>query len=146
MTIFAGQDFAAIYHLGSIPVSYPPKDIRTEAIQVTLANIGALSLEFHASLRYAVDDGMPFFNLDVRRAIDEDPDKSISVHVRVNEWMVVLWDELYIFRDAEFRNTFVLDNLSPKHELSETEQLEQREEDVRRGFVPISGYLESERP
>jgi hypothetical protein len=102
--IFAAKDFN-VYHLGMIPVNYPPRSINTYAIQVTSENIGALSLELQVGLRYD-GDGVPYVKFAAERGTVEQPDTPDGLHVYVDDWIVVLWDQLYVFQDTEFRNTF----------------------------------------
>lgn len=86
-------------HLGAVPVSYEPKKINTIAIQATPENIGALSVEVESELFY--DASRPYFGMRVER---ESGDRALTV--RLGDWLVVLWDSYYVFRDREFINTF----------------------------------------
>lgn len=113
--ILSARDFSG-YHLGTTLVSYPPKNINTEALLVTPENIGAVSLELKAELLYD-DKDSPYMALEVARGTGQH-----AVHrmmtVRVEDWIVVLWDELHVFKDFEFRNTFHFHSEKPLHELS----------------------------
>jgi hypothetical protein len=103
--IFSGKDFQ-VYHLGSVAVSYPPRSINTQAIQVTPQNIGALSLEFKVGLHYSTD-GSPYIKIHVEREpFTSGPKRTVELMIFVDDWIVVLWDELHIFQDVEFKNTF----------------------------------------
>ena len=109
--IFSAKDFN-VYHLGSIPVSYPPKGINTHAILVTAENIGALSLEFRVGLIYD-KDGTPYFKIRAERGNDEEPESPATLSIYADDWLIVLWDELHVFQDVEFRNTFRMDMKPP---------------------------------
>ena len=95
-----------LYLPGLESVSYPPKKINTVAVKVTPENIGALSIEFETELFYGRPSGEPFFNLDVGRPTQENPDRFVTIQVHLGDWIVVLWDEYRLFRDHEFKNTF----------------------------------------
>lgn len=136
------EDFDAVHHLGALPVSYPPRDINTEAIQVLPENIGALTVEFHEDLRYE-ENGRPYFIFVADRTTDEDPDKPPAVlRVCLDYWIVVLWGQLHVFRDFEFKSTFNVKHSGPQHQLSvddsamsELERLEVRSDGALRGIV-----------
>lgn len=146
--ILTAEDFDSLYHLGSVQVTYSPRNINTEAIQVTKENIGALSVELRQDLRYG-DDGQPFFSCDAARKDKKETGQApyTVMNVRVGDWVVVLWDELHVFRDYEFKHTFDFVDPKPAHLLAETLQFEQREEDVQRGFQPtVAGDLSNMTP
>jgi hypothetical protein len=92
-------------HLNPIRVSYAPKDIHTEAVQVTMQNIGKLSLEFEAEL-FRDRHGSPYFLLNAERVSVDAPVGTVKVGVREDDWIVVLGDELHVFQDDVFANTF----------------------------------------
>jgi hypothetical protein len=101
-------------HLNPDRVSYDHKEIHTEAIQVTPENIGKLSLEFEEELFYD-QGGRPYFVFSAKRFDPDAVDGQQPPHelyVRLTDWIVPLWDELHIFRDPIFRNTFTFDNES----------------------------------
>lgn len=98
-----------IYTLGGEAVSYSLKDIHTLALQVTPENVGLLSLEFEAGLRYE-RNGSPFFTFKGQRDVEREGLEFLVSVVHVTDWIVVLWDELHVFRDKEFRHTFSFDN------------------------------------
>lgn len=135
--ILSAQDFDSLYHLGSVPVTYSPRDINTEAIQATRENIGAISVELRSELRYESNDSArPYCVVVARRATEEEPDKAPSRYfLNLGDWIVVLWDEIHVFHDYEFKHTFNFVSPKPAHLLAETVQLEQREEDVKRGSL-----------
>jgi hypothetical protein len=109
-------------HLGPVKAVYHPKDIHVEALNVTRENIGKLSLEFEAELWYA-DGGLPFFRFDAKRFDNTQPDGQqppVTLHVRLNDWILALWGELHIYRDVEFTNTFIFEEngrhgVTPEH-------------------------------
>lgn len=100
-----------IFALGGEAVSYHLKDIHTIALQVTLQNIGILSLEFEVELNYT-NEGAPFINVWVARGSAENPERDRSITFRPEDWIVILWDEIHKFRDPEFKATFSFDGLS----------------------------------
>lgn len=104
-----------LVHLGPELVSYEPKSIHTEALQVTLENIGKLSLEFEAEVEYA-PNGFPFLHVKVSRD-DEGIDDPRYVYFRLTDWIVPLRGEIHVFRDNMFRSTFTFDNpvVAAKH-------------------------------
>lgn len=94
-----------LIHFSPRRVAYKPKKIRTEAIQVTLENVGKLCLEFSADLMYSGE--MPWFSfMAIRYKQDGLAGVPRDVIVRVGDWLVPLWNELHLFRDREFQNTF----------------------------------------
>lgn len=98
-------------HLNPVSVSYDPKNIHTEAIQVTPENIGKLSLEFEEELFYDVQ-GRPYFVFSAKRFDASKPDGQQDpgeLYVRLTDWILPLWDELHVFRDGIFKNTFTFD-------------------------------------
>lgn len=101
-----------LVHLNPELVSYEPKGIHTEALQVTLENIGKLSLEFETEVQYA-ENGLPFLLIKVER-FDKDPK---HLYFRLTDWIVPLWGEIHVFRDLMFRSTFTFDNpnVAAKH-------------------------------
>jgi hypothetical protein len=133
-----------LYHLGALSVSYPPRDINTAALQVTPENIGALSVEFHEDLRYEeAGPGRPYFMFRAERANDEEPDRNaVALRVCLGYWIVVLWDQLHVFRDFEFKSTFTINSPGPQHQLpvdgsamSHLQELEIRADGALRGIV-----------
>lgn len=115
--IFSAADFTG-YHLGTIPVSYPPKNIYTQALQVLHENIGAIALEMQRELFYN-EAGLPYVTFQARRGTDEDPRNPEVLTLRATNWLVVLGDELHVFRDFEFKATFHQVHSTPQHELLE---------------------------
>lgn len=102
--IFAAEDIN-LFHLGMVEVEYPPKDIHTMALQVTSDNIGRLSLEFETDLIYN-GGHPPYFYIDAARDNEAHGEELRSLCVRITDWIVILWDKIYAFRDAEFKTTF----------------------------------------
>lgn len=111
MQVFSAES-VNLLHLGPERVSYEPKDILTEAIQVTQENIGKLSLEFEEELFYD-NSGRPFFVFSASRGKEDSPADPAELYVRLSDWIVPLRGELHIFRDVIFQNTFVFDNPRP---------------------------------
>jgi len=101
----------SIYALGAEAVSYNLKDIHTLAMQVTREKIGGLALEFETELIYS-GEGEPYLNIYVARGTKEEPENDRNLIVRPGDWFVILWDEIHLFRDKEFRSTFSFDGLS----------------------------------
>lgn len=106
--IFNAENFD-IFRLGSVPVSYPPKNINTLALLVTPENIGALSLELEGELRYNVE-AEPYFKTWVSRKSAEVEGGSVCLTVYEGDWLVILWNEIRIFRQEEFEKTFQVDH------------------------------------
>lgn len=103
-----------LFHFDMRAVSYPPKDIHTMALEATVENIGALSLEFKAPLRYYSDTGVPYFTFwSERKADDDTPAKRTENLIRPGTWIVILWDEIHTFRETEFKYTFRMDTPAP---------------------------------
>jgi hypothetical protein len=48
----------------------------------------------------------------VARGTKEEPEDDRTLIVRPTNWLVILWDEIHLFRDPEFRSTFSFDGLS----------------------------------
>lgn len=103
-----------LFHFDMQDVSYPPKDIHTMALEITPENIGALSLEFDSELMYHHDSGMPFFVVSLARAPkDKEETKPRIRQIRLGDWLIVLWDEIHVFRDTEFKYTFRMNTPAP---------------------------------
>lgn len=134
--ILTVQDFNA-WELGGVSVRYSPRAITTQALQVTPENIGALSIELRTDLRYN-EQGFPYLSIKVARESAEFAEEKTRIYaVRIGDWLVVLWDELHVFRDYEFKNTFQLneDNSSFVLPPQTIEEL-RAEEMARRTFLP----------
>lgn len=104
-----------LLHLAPRNVSYIPKGIHTEAIFVTIENIGKLSLEFEAEILYSQQNGLPYFMVTLARQLDHDtPETGMTgttrVAIRVNDWIVPLRNEIHVYRDDLFENTFTFDD------------------------------------
>lgn len=144
MTSFSAKD-VRLFHLNMLEVTYAPKDIQTMALEVTPDNIGSLSLEFETDLFY-YENGMPFFKISVTRGTELDTKPNLLLHVRIGDWIVILWDEIHIFRTHEFNSTF--DIMTPLEKMT-TEQhrrnLGFNESDNAR-YVVEAGTLEEEAP
>ena len=97
-------------HLSPIRVSYEPKNIRTEAIQVGIENIGKLSLEFEAEM-FHDSQGRPYFVFLAERLQSslDTIDGSSELYVRLTDWIVPLRGELHVMRDVIFQSTFMFD-------------------------------------
>lgn len=100
-------------HLNPHWVRYDPKNIRTQAIQVTPQNIGKLSLEFEEEIFYDAQ-GRPYFYFSADRfengsAEVRDPSE---VFVRLMDWIVPLRGEIHVYRDGLFQHTFEFENSS----------------------------------
>lgn len=105
---FAAHD-VSLGHLGTTRVSYAPKSILSEAIQVTPENIGKLSIEFESELFYR-EDGAPYFIFWAKRGTDEAPEPRRQLRIVPGVWIIPLWDdELHVYRDVEFRRTFLIE-------------------------------------
>lgn len=100
-----------IFALGGQAVSYHLKNIHTVALQVTEGNIGGLSLELEVELCY-YNNGTPFMEAYFARGTNDKPETDRYANVKVGDWFVILWDEIHVFRDKEFRSTFSFDGLS----------------------------------
>lgn len=106
--IFNAENFD-IFRMGSIAVSYSPKHINTVAALVTPENIGAMSLEFESELYYN-SDGEPYFKAKVSRKHSSIADFSRELTIYEGDWLVILWNEIRIFRQEEFEKTFQVDH------------------------------------
>lgn len=87
-----------------LEVVYPPKALHTQAIQVTTANIGALSLELEVELFY--DKDMPCIRVLLERRNDEGETCSRGMVFRIGDWIVSLWGEIHKFQNDMFTGTF----------------------------------------
>jgi hypothetical protein len=125
-----------IYSLGAEAVSYHLKDIHTLALQVTEKNIGILCLELETELIYTAD-GAPYLNVYVARGSKENPENDRGLIVRPTDWLVILWDEIHLFRDPEFRSTFSFDGLSSPAEKELRDYAEQDVKQTENLFVPM---------
>jgi hypothetical protein len=96
-----------------VPVCYMGKNTRviTEAIEVTEENIGRLCLEFESELAYAGETVR--FEFKAHRGTPEDPAGPAFLTVMKGFWIIILWGEIHIFRDKEFKSTFSTDVPSP---------------------------------
>jgi hypothetical protein len=97
-----------VENFDTVSVKYPQLDVFAEALQVTAENIGSLSVELHTGIDY-VDD-RPQLKLRLDRGEGETPQ---DVFVRPNDWVVALWDQLYVFKDFDFKVTFAFTSLVP---------------------------------
>ncbi len=70
------------------------------AVQVTDENIGKLSLLFRAEIMYRNDE-YPYFRFDAKRG-----DGVRTLIVNPTNWILPLWDELYVWDDVTFTTTF----------------------------------------
>lgn len=122
------------YLPGLESVSYPPK-VKTVAVKVTRENIGALSIEFASELLYFQNNGEPFFYVDLQRTNEDGTPGSVRTMIRIGDWLVVLWDEYRVFREAEFSYTFRL-NAVPSHELEVDHSSGQLPEFLAEGATP----------
>jgi hypothetical protein len=95
-------------HHDPIMAGYGPKNIYAQAVLVTLDNIGKLALDFELDLRYL--GGKPCFRFLAKRELD-DP---IELMVFPGYWIIMLWDEIHIFRDDLFRKTFEIESKDPE--------------------------------
>lgn len=106
--IFNAENFD-IFRLGAVAVSYAPKNINTGALLVTDENVGALSLELETELRYNTE-GEPFFNFQAARVREDNVGQRVLT-VYTGDWLVILWNEIRIFRQEEFEKTFTVDHV-----------------------------------
>lgn len=81
---------------------YTPRKIYTQVIQVTVENIGGLSLEFETELKYA-NATTPYFAIRVQRQGEND---GVERVFGLGDWIVSLWGEIHKFKDDIFQNTF----------------------------------------
>lgn len=116
MHSFNAEDVNFI-HLDPELVSYEPKNIHTEALQVTLENVGKLALEFEVEVKYDGNSGLPYLMIPVGRQTEKDLNAWSWLYVRLSDWIVPLWGEIHVFRDLLFRSTFTFDNpmVAAKH-------------------------------
>lgn len=103
--ILKAKDFNARNLVGTVSVSYSAQDIKTEALEVTAENIGALSVELHTGISYS--DGAPVLFLKLDRGEDEEPQMA---ELRPGMWIVALWEQLYVFKDFDFKTTFIFNS------------------------------------
>lgn len=87
-------------------VSYKNNTMFTEAVQVTIENIGGLSIEFETGLSYG--GGVPYFQFLAQRGTEDEKMEPTKMHIVVGLWIIVLWNELHLFHDREFQNTFTI--------------------------------------
>lgn len=106
--ILKAVDFNA-HHLGTVSVRYAPQDLVTEALQVTAENIGSLSVELQTDLWY--EDDHPYIKIKAERVDDSSDPDHVTLRIRVNDWIVVLWDEIHVFKDFDFKTTFAFTSL-----------------------------------
>lgn len=105
--ILAAKDVNLI-HFNPDHVSYEPKGIHTEAIHVTIENVGKLSLEFESELEVRTE--VPLFVFTAERGTDEEPCMPRRLTVRVGDWIVPLRGELHVYTDTCFGYTFSPDD------------------------------------
>lgn len=110
--IFNAENFD-IFRLGGVAVSYPPKQINTLALLVAPEKIGALSLELEGELKYG-PDGEPYFTFTAERDAGDGMATTVQLTVYEDDWIVVLWNELRIFRQEDFEQTFQVDHVDYK--------------------------------
>lgn len=100
-------------------VEYGPKDIHAQAAKVTEDNIGQFALEFELDVNYPFPNrtGLPYMTFLATRAHEE----PIELTVSTNEWVVLIWGEIHIFRDDLFKKTFEIPNIENEVELERPE-------------------------
>jgi hypothetical protein len=130
--IFGARD-VNLSHLYPVRVSYAPKGIVTEAIQATRENIGKLALEFEEELLFNHEDA-PYFRIQAERGTQSKPQTPRLFHIRPGDWIVPLRDEIHVYKDELFQNTFDIETLiSP--DFQEGIQTPEQVRDSLRGVV-----------
>lgn len=124
-----------IYSLGAEAVSYHLKNIHTLALQVTREKIGGLSLELEVELTYGIE-GEPRLSFWAARGTKNEPENDRNIIVQPGDWLVILWDEIHMFKDEDFRSTFSFDGLSAPAEKELREYAEADAKDTANLFEP----------
>jgi hypothetical protein len=97
-------------HFNLQKFTYEPKKIVTQAILVTPENVGQLALEFDAEI-FSPSGVEPYFAILCER-YDAD---SVTLHVQPGYWIVPLRNEIHLFRNDIFQNTFESFHEYPVH-------------------------------
>lgn len=105
-------------HLGTQRASYTPKGIYTEALLITHDNIGKLALEFETELRYS--GGRPYLEVELHREEDE-REFSRQMELHCGFWIVVLRNEIHLFLEHQFENTFEIETFESNELKEETD-------------------------
>jgi hypothetical protein len=92
-----------------VMAGYGPKNIHAVAALVTEDNIGQMALEFELDVQYLDETFVrPYFKFLADRTADE----PIELTVQPEFWIVLLWEEIHIFKDGLFQKTFEIE-ISP---------------------------------
>lgn len=101
-----GVDFS---NFNPVQADYGPRDLHAVAAMVTRQNIGQWSLEFEQDL--AGQHGKePFFGIEAER----EGQSPINLTIKPGYWIVKVWNELHVFKDGLFQDTFDV----PKEQLA----------------------------
>jgi hypothetical protein len=104
--------------------SYGPKSIYAPAALVTEDNIGQIALQLERDVLYPFESmpgaGAPFIKFMALRHTEE----PIELTIYPGCWIVLIWDEIHIFKDGLFQKTFHFD-VEDEKALEENELSEQ---------------------
>jgi hypothetical protein len=109
---------ANLHRLGAVEVEYTPGDMRTTAVKVTRENIGALALEAQAELGWGNNIKHMCITALVERTNDNGEKIIAQKSFFVDEWIIVVMNELHSMPDDVFWNTFSRVG-DPAHEMQE---------------------------
>lgn len=108
--------------------NYGPKGIYAPAALVTEDNIGQIALQFERDVLYPFPNGsgIPYIRIMASRTTDE----PIELNIAPGFWIVLIWNEIHIFKDGLFQKTFQIDiSTEPEKGLTK-EEFEDRLEAV----------------
>lgn len=92
--------------------SYGPKSIYAPAALVTEDNIGQIALQLERDVLYPFESmpgaGAPFIKFMAKRHIEE----PIELTIYPGCWIVLIWNEIHVFKDGLFQKTFEISSTS----------------------------------
>lgn len=102
-TIFNAEN-ANLARFERLQVDYAGK-LSTEAVQVSVSNIGALALEFEAEV-FTNNGGVHYITVYCERTDPRGQKSRVGVAFSCGDWIVIVAGELHRFPDEIFKNTF----------------------------------------
>lgn len=91
--------------------SYGPKSIQATAALVTEDNIGQIALQFERDVLYWPED-IACINPYIRFLAVRNTEEPIELTVRPGFWIVLIWNEIHVFKDGLFQKTFEVSSMS----------------------------------
>jgi hypothetical protein len=92
-----------------IMADYGPKNVHAPSVLVTEDNIGQIALEFELDVQYL---DVTFVRPYIKFYADRTADDPIELMLQPGSWIVLIWNEIHIFRDGLFQKTFDIESLA----------------------------------